>query len=70
MRDEQEAMWPDYRGFYLPKTLDKSILFTGPQLQQLLDRQKELEQECATLNENYKQSTKLFNKKKKEVDEQ
>lgn len=30
LRDEQEAMWPDYRGFFLPKTLEKSILFTGP----------------------------------------
>lgn len=45
---------PDYRGFYLPKTLSESVLFTGPQLQNLLDRQRDLKMECIGLEKDQK----------------
>lgn len=35
----------DYRGFFLPKDLKDSILFTRTQLLQLINRKKELDEE-------------------------
>jgi len=35
----------DYRGFYLPKDLKDSALFTRTQLLQLINRKKELDEE-------------------------
>lgn len=47
---------PDYRGFYLPKNLSHSVLFTIPQLKQLLNRQRELEQEYENLQKEQNKS--------------
>jgi hypothetical protein len=47
---------PDYRGFYLPKNLNHSVLFTIPQLKQLLNRQRELEQEYENLQKEQNKS--------------
>ena len=35
----------DYRGFFLPKELKDSVLFTRTQLLQLIDRKRELDEE-------------------------
>ena len=35
----------DYRGYYLPRELKDSILFTRTQLLQLINRKKELDEE-------------------------
>lgn len=39
----------DYRGFFLPKELKDSVLFTRTQLLQLIDRKRELDEEITTL---------------------
>jgi hypothetical protein len=61
---------PDYRGFYLPKKLNNSVLFTIPQLKQLLNRQRELEQEHQNLQKEQIRSRQIYAKKKKERTEQ
>ena len=61
---------PDYRGFYLPKNLNQSVLFTIPQLKQLLNRQRELEQEYENLQKEQNKSRQTYAKKKKERTEQ
>lgn len=35
----------DWRGYYLPKNLDKSIMFTRTQLLQLIKRKRELDEQ-------------------------
>ena len=61
---------PDYRGFYLPKDLKNSVLFTIPQLKQLLNRQRELEIEYENLQKEQNRSRQMYAKKKKEKTEQ
>jgi len=39
----------DYRGFFLPRELKDSVLFTRAQLIQLIDRKRELDEEISTL---------------------
>ena len=39
----------DWRGYYMPKTLKKSILFTRTQLLQLINRKRELDEEMDSL---------------------
>lgn len=49
-RITQEALAEeDYRGFFLPRELKDSVLFTRAQLLQLIDRKRELDEEIATL---------------------
>lgn len=40
----------DYRGYYLPKDLRDSILFTRTQLLQLINRKRELDEEQINLD--------------------
>ncbi len=39
----------DYRGFFLPRELKDSVLFTRAQLLQLIDRKRELDEEISAL---------------------
>jgi len=40
----------DYRGYYMPKDLKDSILFTRTQLLQLINRKRELDEEQINLD--------------------
>ena len=64
MQDEE-----DYRGFYLPRDLKDSVLFTRTQLLQLLTRKRELDEEQINLDKAFKEYKRDFNQKKKEINE-
>jgi len=59
----------DYRGFFLPKQLKNSVLFTRMQLRQLLNRKQELDEEISNLTKEQRENslqTDQFIKQKKE----
>jgi hypothetical protein len=43
----------DWRGYFMPKTLRKSIMFTRTQLLQLINRKRELDEEYESLQAAY-----------------
>lgn len=48
---KQEALnSEDWRGYYMPPTLDRSVLFTRTQLLKLIHRKRELDEEIETYN--------------------
>ena len=59
----------DWRGYYMPRTLKDSILFTRTQLLQLINRKRELDEEQINLDKAFKDYKKDFNQKKKEIKE-
>ncbi len=69
--DQRMALYDeeDYRGFYLPKDLKDSALFTRTQLLQLINRKKELDEEQINLDKAFKEYKRDHNQKKKEIKE-
>mmetsp|Transcript_35625 Transcript_35625/g.54477 ORF Transcript_35625/g.54477 Transcript_35625/m.54477 type:complete len:233 (+) Transcript_35625:4757-5455(+) len=59
----------DWRGFYLPNDLKKSVLFTRTQLLQLINRQRELQEEKINLEKAFREYKRDFNQKKREIKE-
>ena len=59
----------DYRGYYLPKNLDKCIMFTRTQLLQLIKRKRELDEEKISLEKHYKEYKRTSYQNKKEIKE-
>jgi len=49
----------DYRGFFMPKDLKNSVLFTRQQLRQLLNRKRELDEEIEGLAKEQKENRQL-----------
>ena len=60
MMNEQAMMDEDWRGYYLPKDLNNSILFTRKQLAALLERKRELDQETQLEKQTYEDAKKLM----------
>ncbi len=56
----------DWRGFFLPKNLDHSVMIDRKQLLQLLNRKVELDEEIQDLSKEQQVKKQLTNKKKKE----
>lgn len=54
MNQKQEEM--DFRGFFLPESCNKSVLFTRNQLLQLIERQRELDIEVEDLRSKAQQA--------------
>ena len=52
---EMLEMEEDWRGYFLPHNLEKSIMFTRTQLLQLIKRKRELDEEQVSLNKHYKE---------------
>lgn len=50
MADEE-----DYRGFFMPKDLKDSVLYTRTQLLSLINRKKELDEEQINLDKAFKE---------------
>lgn len=59
----------DWRGFYLPKDLKNSILFTKIQLMQLIERKRFLDEEYLSLLKANKEYQRDHKQKKKEIKE-
>ena len=59
----------DWRGYYMPKTLKKSILFTRTQLLQLINRKRELDEEMDSLKAAFDTYQADQKTKKKEIKE-
>ena len=59
----------DWRGYFLPANLNKSIMFTRTQLLQLIKRKKELDDEQVSLNKHYKDYQRTNRQNKKEIKE-
>lgn len=53
-------MEEDWRGYYLPKDLNNSILFTRKQLAALLERKRELDQETQLEKQTHEDAKKLM----------
>ena len=60
MMNEQAMMDEDWRGYYLPKDLNNSILLTRKQLAALLERKRELDQETQLEKQTYEDAKKLM----------
>lgn len=60
----------DWRGFFLPAELTDSVLFTRTQLQQLLERKRELDIETSQLQVERNQAIAQKKQKEKENKEQ
>ena len=72
MIEEEKAMLEqeeDYRGFFLPKSLHDSVLFTRTQLLQLIDRKRELDEEIVSLSKEQKEAHATTRQKLKEIKE-
>jgi len=66
----------DWRGHYMPPTLDTSVLFTRTQLLKLIHRKLELDEEIESYmkdqkiaEHNYKEEKKKISQYKKQLDE-
>ena len=66
----------DYRGYFMPETLDRSVLFTRTQLLKLIHRKLELDEEIITLKKeqieaenNYKEEKKKISQYNKQLEE-
>lgn len=66
----------DYRGYFMPQSLDTSVLFTRTQLLKLIHRKLELDEEIDTYRKeqveaehNYKEERKKISQYKKQLDE-
>lgn len=66
----------DWRGFYMPPTLDSSVLFTRTQLLKLIHRKRELDEEIANYNteqieakQNSQEEKKKISQYKKQLEE-
>ena len=59
----------DWRGFFLPKDLKNSILFTKIQLMQLIERKRFLDEEYLSLMKANKEYQRDHKQKKKEIKE-
>lgn len=73
MEDQQKLQQlmeeEDWRGYFLPKELKDSILFTRTQLLQLINRKRELDEEQINLDKQFKEYKRDHNQKKKEIKE-
>jgi len=59
----------NWRGYFMPKNLNKSILFTRTQLLQLINRKRELDEEHDALRTAFEASHADYKTKKKEIKE-
>ena len=59
----------DWRGFFLPKDLTNSVLFTRQQLLNLIARKRELDIEIANLKKQQAEAKQLESAKRKEINE-
>jgi hypothetical protein len=59
----------DWRGFFLPKDLSNSVLFTRQQLLNLIARKRELDIEIANLKKEQAEAKQLESAKRKEINE-
>lgn len=59
----------DWRGFFLPKDLTNSVLFTRQQLLDLIARKRELDIEIANLKKQQAEAKQLESAKRKEINE-
>ena len=65
---KQEALSSeDYRGFYMPPTLDRSVLFTRTQLLKLIHRKRELDEEIETYNKEQSEAKQNSLEEKKKI---
>lgn len=64
----QEALASeDYRGYYMPPTLDRSVLFTRTQLLKLIHRKRELDEEIETYNKEQSEAKQNSLEEKKKI---
>lgn len=64
----QEALSSeDYRGYYMPPTLDRSVLFTRTQLLKLIHRKRELDEEIETYNKEQSEAKQNSLEEKKKI---
>jgi hypothetical protein len=68
-RREQLYGEEDWRGYFLPQNLGKSILFTRTQLLQLINRKRELDEEQENLEKAFKEYKRDHKQKKREIKE-
>lgn len=59
----------DWRGFFLPKDLSNSVLFTRAQLVNLIERKRELDVEIANLKKQQAEAKAQESQKRKEINE-
>jgi hypothetical protein len=59
----------DWRGFYLPKDLSNSVLFTREHLLSLIGRKRELDIEIANLKKEQAEAKALESQKRKDINE-
>jgi len=68
-RREQLYTEEDWRGYFLPKNLDKSIMFTRTQLLQLIKRKRELDEEYIDLKKAFSEYKRTYQQNKREIKE-
>jgi len=62
-------MEEDWRGYFLPKDLNRSIMFTRTQLLQLIKRKRELDEEHISLKKAFGEYKRTNMQNKKEIKE-
>lgn len=68
-KEEMLKMEEDWRGYFLPKDLSKSIMFTRTKLLQLIKRKRELDDEHINLRKAFQEYKRTNLQNKKEIKE-
>ncbi len=64
---QQALSSEDWRGYYMPPTLDRSVLFTRTQLLKLIHRKRELDEEIETYNKEQSEAKQNSLEEKKKI---